>query len=181
MFKGDACNDNFPGGITNGAHWYSLSGGMQDYNYHYTNCFEITLELSCCKYPWNSTLKQFWSDNKDSLIAYMQQVHSGVKGIITRNNTPIANATIRVLGNKKVVKTTKDGEYWRLLMPGKYLISVGHCLKTVTVQKGKVARLDLDLNDTFPCATNKASQVLYKNGFHLMSLVLAVLCRALLF
>ncbi|XP_065064779.1 carboxypeptidase D-like [Rhopilema esculentum] len=152
MRSGTACSgDNFPGGITNGAHWYSLAGGMQDYNYRYTNCFEITLELSCCKYPSNTTLKTFWDENKESLIAYMQQVHSGVKGLVTKNNVTLENAVVRVTKIDKTVNTTKDGEYWRLLPPGRYEMSVENCVKMVTVRKGQVARLDFELAQ---CSTN---------------------------
>ena len=48
---------------------------MQDYNYLETNCFEITLELGCNKFPKASDLPKYWRDNKDALIAYMHQVN----------------------------------------------------------------------------------------------------------
>lgn len=50
---------------------------MQDYNYVWGQCFEITLELSCCKYPPADQLEKFWRDNKVALIEYIKQVHLG--------------------------------------------------------------------------------------------------------
>lgn len=50
------------------------SGGMQDYNYVWANCFEITLELSCCKYPPTSELPKEWENNRESLLAFIEKV-----------------------------------------------------------------------------------------------------------
>ncbi|XP_076452817.1 carboxypeptidase D-like isoform X2 [Babylonia areolata] len=125
MHKSNICpGDNFPGGITNGAHWYDVPGGMQDYNYLHSSCFEITVELSCCKYPPHSQLTQEWKNNKEALLSYMEKVHIGVKGFVkdADSGAGIANATIHVDGINHNVTSAQFGDYWRLLVPGKYSI-----------------------------------------------------------
>lgn len=48
---------------------------MQDFNYVYGNCLEVTMELSCCKYPHASQLLLEWENNRQALLAYMEQVN----------------------------------------------------------------------------------------------------------
>ena len=97
MSRGVRCSplDNFPGGVTNGADWYDMEGGMQDFNYIHSNAMEITLELSCCKHPPARELPKFWLDNKNALMSYMELAHMGVKGTVTDANGKYKTSTAR--------------------------------------------------------------------------------------
>ncbi|XP_050428707.1 carboxypeptidase D-like isoform X2 [Adelges cooleyi] len=138
MHQGYSCDESvtFKGGITNGASWYETSGSMQDYNYEVFSCMEITLELSCCKYPPPSELMSYWLDNLEPLLIWIQQVHRGVKGIVMDRQTgaPIANANLMILGREHTFNTTENGEYWKILLPGVYKLHVdaqGYESKTI--------------------------------------------------
>ena len=125
MWKGDpSCGDKFPNGITNGAFWYDVPGGMEDVNYLISNCFEVTFELSCCKYPKASLLPQEWKNNRGALLAYLEEVHKGIKGFVRdENGNGIAGAIIHVMGINHNVTTANFGDFWRLLIPGNYSVS----------------------------------------------------------
>ena len=97
---------------------------MQDFNYLFSNCFEITVELTCCKYPLGQDLNPEWNNNKRSLVQFLLKVHQGIKGYVKDvNGNVIQNARVFVEGSHKYVKTTQNGEFWRLLRPGNHSVA----------------------------------------------------------
>uniref|UniRef100_A0A667YRS0 Carboxypeptidase X, M14 family member 1 n=1 Tax=Myripristis murdjan TaxID=586833 RepID=A0A667YRS0_9TELE len=109
--------------IINGGAWHTVPG-MNDFSYLHTNCFEVTVELSCDKFLHVSELPIEWENNKESLLVYMEQVHRGIKGVIRDKLTKqgIPDAIIRVDGNDHDIRSAADGDYWRLLNPGEYKV-----------------------------------------------------------
>eukprot|EP01129_Flabellula_baltica_P001678 TRINITY_DN11619_c0_g1_i1.p1 TRINITY_DN11619_c0_g1~~TRINITY_DN11619_c0_g1_i1.p1 ORF type:complete len:533 (-),score=128.60 TRINITY_DN11619_c0_g1_i1:38-1636(-) len=128
---------SFDNGVTNGADWYVLFGGMQDWNYVYAHCMEVTIELSCDKMPPVSELETFWEDNRESMIAFMEKAHYGVRGRVTNQNGEPINATISVQGRIfEVIADNISGKYFRILQPGTYKITAradGYIPKLQTV------------------------------------------------
>ncbi|XP_006166071.2 adipocyte enhancer-binding protein 1 isoform X3 [Tupaia chinensis] len=111
-------------GIVNGAKWNPRSGTINDFSYLHTNCLELSIYLGCDKFPHESELPGEWENNKEALLTFMEQVHRGIKGVVTdEQGIPIANATISVSGINHGVKTASGGDYWRILNPGEYRVT----------------------------------------------------------
>ncbi|KAJ8880044.1 hypothetical protein PR048_020666 [Dryococelus australis] len=138
MRRGVACKAGTPAfsqGITNGAAWYPLIGGMQDFNYVWYGCMEVTLELSCCKYPPAEELPKFWEENRTvcmtlhmpqlPLVKFLAEAHRGVHGfVMDENGNPVEKASIKVKARDVGFQSTKYGEFWRILLPGVYKLEV---------------------------------------------------------
>uniref|UniRef100_A0AAY3ZYM6 FZ domain-containing protein n=1 Tax=Denticeps clupeoides TaxID=299321 RepID=A0AAY3ZYM6_9TELE len=122
----DRCGTQFAekGGIVNGAEWYSIKGGMSDFNYLHTNCFEITVELGCDKFPTEEDLYLGWQENKEALLTFIEAVHRGIKGIVKdEDGNGIKGATVSVKGIRHDIITAENGDYWRLLTPGIHILT----------------------------------------------------------
>lgn len=59
------------------------------------------------------------------MLNFLMQVHAGVKGIVrNKEGEPIEKAMVTV-EKMKPVKTTRNGEYWKLILPGNYSVVSG--------------------------------------------------------
>lgn len=145
-------SSTFEDGITNGTAWYVAVGGMQDWNYRYLAGMEVTIELYGPQFiPSESKLPTLWNQNRESMLAYLESVHIGVRGRVLDAATrqPLW-ARVRVANNTQPVFTDPDiGDYYRLLLPGRYSLSYyapGFYTKTVSsvdVAGDNATRLDI--------------------------------------
>ncbi|KAI6239801.1 Carboxypeptidase D [Aphelenchoides fujianensis] len=167
-----ADGDSFAHGITNGAAWYHLSGGMQDWQYEHSNCMEITIEMGCFKFPTDAMIPRLWSDHKFSLLSYIELVHQGVKGVVSGpDGQPLANATVQLVagGGGKNVTTTALGEFWRLQISHEF-----HSPTTieVKVEAGKGVVRNVTLKER-PCGEeDNLKQGIFVRGHGHVKLVL---------
>lgn len=161
------CGDRFVDGITNGAAWYAVPGGMQDYNYWNSGCSEITVELTCCKYPPVADLPQIWLDNKKSLVEYLKKANTGVRGIVRyANGQPAENVTVQIDSREPYFRTNKNGEYYRILLDGTYTLSLLFNCDQVYITTVEVKGLK-ELNITLPEDKSKLSANYAKKRFPL--------------
>ena len=147
----DLMSGSFANGITNGCEWYSIFGGRQDWMYWWHGGRETTIELWDVKNPPGSTLPLRWTNNKESLLAYMEQSLKGIRGIVTDILTaqPVsAKIYIKNIPYAFVKTDSAAGDYHRLILPGNYSIiftAPGYMTDTVhnvMVTDSNATRLD---------------------------------------
>lgn len=151
MHLGQPCalfkNELFTDGITNGAQWYSVTGGMQDWNYVRAGCMELTIEMGCDKFPLAKELPQYWHDNREPLLQLIEQVHHGIHGFVRSSiGTPIAGAAIALDGGNHRTYSGTFGDYWKLALPGRHNV-------TVLSDGFAPLRVEVEVPDTEPFGT----------------------------
>lgn len=143
-------------GITNGAAWYPVTGGMQDWNYYAAKTFDLTLEVSIPKWPPAKDLPKLWDENRRGILETMRRVgprgglHGGVAD--AASGAPLAGARVQVEGIDWATLTGALGDFHRPLVPGKaYRVTAslkGYEPKTVgplSVEEGKRLDIKFDL------------------------------------
>lgn len=124
----------FPGGITNGAQWYDIYGGMQDWKYVVGGMMELTLEISNDKFVPAGQLARIWEQNQNALIALpITAALGGARGRVTSAATgaPVAATLTAVPASKASSKpdaipfysSPGQGFFARPLAPGRYIIT----------------------------------------------------------
>eukprot|EP01128_Nolandella_sp_AFSM9_P010962 TRINITY_DN7679_c0_g1_i1.p1 TRINITY_DN7679_c0_g1~~TRINITY_DN7679_c0_g1_i1.p1 ORF type:complete len:537 (+),score=89.54 TRINITY_DN7679_c0_g1_i1:69-1679(+) len=109
---------DFAQGITNGADWYPVYGGMQDWNYEVAGCMEVTLEVSCDKWPAFSTMQAYWEENLESFLSFHEFSLNGVRGrVLDAVTLEPLRANITVDDRPFKVFSGTDGDFTRILLP----------------------------------------------------------------
>jgi len=129
-------------GVTNGAHWFSLNGGMQDFSYLVYGTVHITIEMKCEKFPSETTLATMIQQNRYSLFAYLTAVSDGSYPKAYAESSPFPSQRIHFVSKSDpsiTASTVSDdrGAFTKILpAAGQYDIIVsGVSRATVNFQK----------------------------------------------
>lgn len=134
----DIWNDPDPARIIQGADWYRVYGGLQDWSYYWHSEQHVTIEVSSVKAPPYSQMNTFWDHNRDSMIWWLGRALVGARGLVTDAQTgqPV-DAKVWVVREDDIPALTDPsvGDYHRLLMPGTYTLRAeAFCYQPQTVQ-----------------------------------------------
>ena len=121
---------DYNNGITNGAQWYMIGGGRQDYMNGYAECRELTIECSNTKCPNASQMPTFWNYNKNAIFAFVNQCLNGIHGTVVdaASKAPIDGATITLVGHDDQYSTVSTqlpaGDFHRPVKAGTYNVRI---------------------------------------------------------
>ncbi len=118
----------FERGITNGASWYVLKGGMQDWSYFWYDDLQVTIEVSRAKWPRYKTIPFYYADNKQSMIEYAKSVHQGAGFKFVDSKT---SGVVEIIQKNTDGSTLyrgkyafRNGEYYKVLPVGEYAFRI---------------------------------------------------------
>ena len=145
-------------GITNGADWYVVNGGRQDFMNYYHGCREVTIEVSGVKLIGSDELVDHWNWNRQAMLDFMKQARYGIAGVVTNADTgdPVP-ATIKVIGlDDETLRTwaytdPDVGDFHRPIEEGTWDIEISApgyetaVVEQVPATDGAVTRADVDL------------------------------------
>ena len=127
----DAFVDDSTGitGITNGADWYVIHGGRQDYVTYFLRGRELTIEMSNTKQVPSEQLETFWTYNQWSLINLISQARYGIHGRVRSANSGAAlKAKIWVQSHDNdsswIESDKQSGNFYRYLKEGTYSLII---------------------------------------------------------
>lgn len=161
-------------GITNGAAWYIVEGGRQDYMNYYHHCREVTIELSAEKLPPANQMPYFWEAQYRSMLNHIEQANYGIKGTVTDTDGNPVEAKIFIENHDAdgswVMSSPVHGDYYRPIKAGTYTVVVSApCYETQTftginVQDMQATVLDVVLTSSGFSADFEASKTNVQPG-----------------
>lgn len=126
---------SFDRGLTYGYEWYQIDGGMQDWSIQYRSSFHATVELSAVKWPAESSLPRYWEENREALLAYLEDATFGVHlRVVDGQGRPVSQPSVRVASLARSV-TYPSHFVSRLALPGSQSVQVsapGFATTTIT-------------------------------------------------
>ena len=109
-------------------------------------------------FPAASGMEQIWNENRPALLSYLKLADTGVRGRVTDSHgAGVGMLTVQIDAREPFFKTTAAGEYFRLLLPGKYRLSLSlDCTPSTLLYSEQIEvpaasgllQLNIQLNDT---------------------------------
>lgn len=94
---------------------------LMDYAYFNTSTLMMDVYVTCCTTDDSFVV---WQENKDSLLACIEEISKGVKGYITdENDEPVENVILSYDNSPHLIKNGRAGSYFILLRPGNHNIT----------------------------------------------------------